>query len=134
MISAVTAPGRAGAPCATGGSTISTGGSTITSPRVLAAGLLLAIGFCAAVGATAPAAHADATDDAFLAALRAKGINYPNPMAALIAGHEVCNELDLGKTPPQIASDVMNNTQLDGYHAGYFVGASIRAYCPKYAP
>jgi len=81
---------------------------------------------------TGPTARADPTDDAFLTALRAKNINYPTPESALIAGHDVCHELGLGRTPPQVASDVMGNSQLDGYHAGYFVGASMRAYCPRY--
>jgi hypothetical protein len=28
---------------------------------------------------------------------------------------------------------VINNSDLDHYHAGYFVGASIGAYCPYYS-
>jgi hypothetical protein len=82
--------------------------------------------------ATIPIAHADAGDDAFLAALNAKGIHFGTTEQAVVAGHEVCDELDNGKNPGQVASNVMNNTDLDGYHAGYFVGASIRAYCPKH--
>ncbi len=83
--------------------------------------------------AAAPIAHADATDDAFLAALTAKGIHFGSPEKALIAGHEVCDELGTGKTAVQVASAVQSNTNMDGYHAGFFVGASIRAYCPQYA-
>ncbi|HUE34682.1 MAG TPA: DUF732 domain-containing protein [Mycobacterium sp.] len=26
----------------------------------------------------------------------------------------------------------MNNGKLDGYHAGFFVGVSIAAYCPRH--
>jgi hypothetical protein len=43
-----------------------------------------------------------------------------------------------GETPAQVAQDVMNykdvvsSSNLDAYHAGFFVGASIAAYCPKY--
>ena len=81
----------------------------------------------------APTAHADATDDAFLAALTAKGNKFETREKALIAGHEVCDELDGGKTPVQVASTVQANSNLDGYHAGYFVGVSISAYCPQYA-
>ncbi|MCV7379038.1 DUF732 domain-containing protein [Mycobacterium alsense] len=87
----------------------------------------------APLAATAPAAHADAADDAFLAALHAKGIYFGSPQQAIISGHEVCDELDIGKTPNQVAQSVMSNTDLDGFHAGYFVGASIRAYCPRHA-
>ncbi|OBG27121.1 DUF732 domain-containing protein [Mycobacterium sp. E3198] len=83
--------------------------------------------------AAAPVAHADAVDDAFLGALTAKGIHFAAPDKAIIAGHEVCDELDNGKTPSQVASTVEANSGLDGYHAGYFVGAAIRAYCPVHA-
>lgn len=85
-----------------------------------------------ALGTAAPAARADVIDDAFLAALRARNIHYPSSESAIIAAHDVCHELDMGKAPPQVASDVMNNSELDGYHAGYFVGASMRAYCPRH--
>lgn len=97
-----------------------------------AAAPVLMVWLLGALGA-APAADADATDDAFLAALKAKGIKFESPDKALIAGHEVCDELDGGKTPAQVASTVQGNSNLDGYHAGYFVGVSIRAYCPQYA-
>lgn len=78
-----------------------------------------------------PAAHADAVDDTFLSALRSKNINFASPEGAVIAGHEVCDELRLGRSATQVASDVTKNSNLDGYHAGYFVGLAIRTYCPQ---
>jgi hypothetical protein len=39
------------------------------------------------VGVAAPTAHADAVDNNFLAAVKAKGINFASPQAAIIAGH-----------------------------------------------
>ncbi len=93
-------------------------------------GLMLAVGLLGPSGGTA---HADATDDTFVAALKAKGITFGSPDRAIIAAHEVCDELDNGRTPAQVAATVQGNSNLDGYHAGFFVGASIRAYCPKYA-
>ena len=62
-----------------------------------------------------------------------KGINFASPQAAIIAGHEVCDELDLGRTLVQVATDVTKNSNLDGYHAGYFVGLAVSTYCPKHA-
>ncbi len=94
---------------------------------------LVVLAAVAPLAATAAIARADASDDAFLAALSAKGIHFGSPEKALIAGHEVCGELDAGRTVNQVASTVMSNSGLDGYHAGYFVGTSIRAYCPQYA-
>lgn len=99
--------------------------------RPLSVGLALTFALLALAGTAAPAAHADAIDNAFLSAVKAKGINFPSPQAAIIAGHEVCNELDLGRQKSDVASEVMNNSQLDGYHAGFFVGASIAAFCPR---
>ncbi|WP_231964191.1 MULTISPECIES: DUF732 domain-containing protein [unclassified Mycobacterium] len=80
----------------------------------------------------APAARADAVDNAFVAAVKLKGIQFASPQAAIVAGHEVCDELDLGKQKSDIASEVMSNSNLDGYRAGYFIGASVAAYCPRY--
>ena len=85
-----------------------------------------------ALGAPGRPAHADAVDDTFLAGLRAKGINVASPESAVIAGHEVCDELRLGRTAAQVATDVTKNSNLDGYHAGYFVGLAVRTYCPQY--
>lgn len=98
---------------------------------LLAAGIVPAAGLLGILG-EAPTAHASAADDAFLAALTAKGINYESPETAIRSGHLVCQELESGESPQQVANDVMSNSHLDGYHAGYFVGVSIRAYCPKY--
>ena|ERR1700757_4187951 len=111
---------------------------TNTRERVLGGALLVwaarfvlvaALGFLAA----APIAHADANDDKFVAALIGKGIHFGSPDKAIIAGHEVCDELGNGKQPSQVASTVQSNSGMDGYHAGFFVGAAIRAYCPQYA-
>lgn len=94
------------------------------------AAVVALLGLAAALAA--PAAHADAVDNAFLSAVKAKGIDFASPQAAIVAGHEVCDELDLGRQKSDIASEVMNNSKLDGYRAGYFVGASVAAYCPRY--
>jgi hypothetical protein len=109
--------------------------NTRSRPRPLA---LLATGGALAVAllgplVSAPAAHADATDDAFIAALRAHGIVHDTPHSAIAAGHLVCHQLDMGKTQEQIATDVMSSSTLDGANAGYFVAVAERAYCPQYA-
>jgi hypothetical protein len=101
--------------------------------RSLTAGIVLLVALVSLVGVAAPTAHADAVDNNFLAALKAKGINFASPQAAIIAGHEVCDELDLGRQPSDVATDVTKNSNLDGYHAGFFVGASIAAFCPRHA-
>jgi hypothetical protein len=100
--------------------------------RSLLAGPVPLVALLSLVGVAAPSAHADAIDDTFLSALKSKGINVASPQTAIIAGHEVCDELDLGRQPSDVANDVTKNSNLDGYHAGFFVGVSIAAFCPRH--
>jgi Protein of unknown function (DUF732) len=107
---------------------------------LLAACVVLVVALLGPSGAAASTAHADPADsDAkFLAALSAKGITFASPEVMIAAGHVACTELDQGETPTTVAQDVMNNkdvltsSNLDAYHAGFFVGASIGAYCPEH--
>ena len=50
------------------------------------------------------------------------------------AGHTVCQKLDNGQTPTQVANEVLDSSVMPAYHSGYFVGASIKLYCPQYTP
>jgi hypothetical protein len=84
-------------------------------------------------GAGIQTVRADPNDDEFLAALQSRGITYRSPDAAIAAAHLVCTELDQGEPKSQAAQDVIDQTDLDPYHAGYFVGASVGAYCSQYA-
>jgi Protein of unknown function (DUF732) len=79
-------------------------------------------------------AHADTNDTKFLAALKSEGItDHVSPNHAIEAGHMVCQKLDQGVTPSDVAADVVNSN-MPAYHAGYFVGVSIKEYCPQYTP
>ena len=102
----------------------------MTTRARLSAGLALAL--VGLAGAATPAARADAVDNLFVTAVKNRGIDFASPQAAIVAGHEVCDELDLGKQKSDVASEVMTNSNLDGYRAGFFIGASIAAYCPRY--
>ncbi|MGO8771501.1 MAG: DUF732 domain-containing protein [Mycobacterium sp.] len=107
---------------------------------LLAACVVPVVALLGPPGAAAPTVQADPADaDAkFLAALTSKGITYASPEIMIAAGHVACTELDQGETPGQVAQDVMNNkdvltsSNLDAFHAAFFVGASIGAYCPQY--
>jgi len=103
------------------------------SARWLIHGLVLMAAVPAMAAVTMPPADADSIDNAFLNALQAKGIKFATPQAAIVAGHEVCDELLQGnKQKPDVASTVMSNSQMDSYHAGFFVGLSVTAYCPQF--
>jgi hypothetical protein len=95
--------------------------------------LIAAAGATVAIGSATAVAHADTNDGKFLAALNAEGItDHISPQHAIEAGHTVCQKLDAGQTPTQVANDVLNSSTMPAYHAGYFVGASIKEYCPQY--
>ena len=85
----------------------------------------------AAPSLVAPAS-ADDTDDSFFAALKQHGIVFPDPDAAIAASHGVCAGLDQAQSPPVVVLTVVRNTSLSAHQAGYFVGASVMSYCPKY--
>jgi hypothetical protein len=93
---------------------------------------VLAVALLGLVAVAGPAAHADAVDSNFLGAIGSKGITFASGQSAIVAGHEVCDELDQGKQATDVANDVMAQTNLDGYHAGFFVGVSIAAFCPRH--
>jgi hypothetical protein len=98
-------------------------------------GIVLAFVLLSVVAVAAPAAHADYAVDSsnFLGALSSRGITFTARQAAIAAGHEVCAELDQGKQASDVGNDVMTQTNLDGYHAGFFVGVSIAAFCPRHS-
>ena len=95
-------------------------------------GVVAVVALLGLAGAAIPAAQADSVDDAFLNAVKAKGINFASPQAAILAGHQVCDELDGGRHKADIANDLAKGGNLDGYRAGFFVGLSVAAYCPRH--
>jgi hypothetical protein len=99
--------------------------------RLLVAAAVALIGPMGAVST----AHADTNDNNFIAMMNSEGItDHVSPAHAIEAAHSVCTKLDGGETPTQVANDVLNSSSMPAYHAGYFVGAAIKVYCPQYAP
>jgi hypothetical protein len=101
--------------------------------RSLLAGLVLMVALFSFMGVAVPTAHADAVDGNFINALGTRGITFASAQSAIVAAHEVCNELDSGSASTDVANNVMQQSSLDGYHAGFFVGVSIAAFCPRHA-
>jgi hypothetical protein len=110
-------------------------GRALSPLRSLLTGLVLAFAVLGVVTVAAPTAHADYAVDSsnFLGALTSRGITFTTKPAAIAAAHEVCDELDQGKQAGDVANNVMTLSNLDGYHAGFFVGASIAAFCPRHS-
>jgi hypothetical protein len=102
---------------------------SLRATRLLVVAVALLLG---PLGAAATA-HADTTDDTFLATLRSEGITDQISSAhAIEAGHFACVKLDNGATPADVVNDVLFSSNMPAYHSGFFVGASIDAYCPQY--
>jgi hypothetical protein len=124
-------------------SPISEGAAAVATPQVrsprplrsLIASLVLAVASLSVIGVAAPTAHADYAVDStnFHGALSSRGITFASRQAATAAGREVCDELDQGRQASDVANTVMTQSGLDGYHAGFFVGASIAAFCPRHS-
>jgi len=100
--------------------------------RSLLAPPSLVVALLSLAGVSTPTAHADSIDNAFLSAVKSKGIDFSSTQAAIVAGHEVCDELDSGRQESDVASTLMTNSNLDGYRAGFFVGVSVAAFCPRH--
>ncbi|WP_231986878.1 MULTISPECIES: DUF732 domain-containing protein [unclassified Mycobacterium] len=84
----------------------------------------------AALLSAAPAS-ADPPDDAFLGALADNGIVL-NDDAAISMARSVCAGLDRNQKSSVLAMKVMKDANLSARQAGFFVGASVSAYCPQY--
>lgn len=99
--------------------------------RLLVAAAIALLGPLGAVST----ARADTNDDKFLSILKSQGItDHVSPAHAIEAGHTVCQKLDGGASPADVANDVVNSSNMPAYHCGYFVGAAIKVYCPQYMP
>jgi Protein of unknown function (DUF732) len=96
--------------------------------------IVMAVALLGPLGAVSTA-RADSSDNKFLAILKKEGItDHISPAHAIEAGHMVCQKLDGGATPTDVANDVLNSSSMPAYHSGYFVGAAIKVYCPQYMP
>ena len=103
--------------------------------RRITAAVTTALG-AAAVGlavATAGAAGATTTDDAFIAQMTGAGITFTSAQEAVKEGHQVCRELAAGKTGTDVATEVLSQTDLTTKQAASFVVGATKAYCPQLA-
>jgi hypothetical protein len=76
-------------------------------------------------------ASADATDDAFVAALAKQRIVFADHNTAIAVAHTVCGQFDTTNKSGVIAMKLTKDTDLSLRQSGYFIGASVSAYCPQ---
>jgi Protein of unknown function (DUF732) len=105
--------------------------------------LLMLAALAATIGLAVPA-HADSTDDQFLAALGPAGINFADPAKAIAAGKSVCTMANGGAGGPLPAPPASSNMRmvnivmaihnsnpgLNWTKAADFTRIADNAYCP----
>jgi hypothetical protein len=67
----------------------------------------------------------------FLEALHEENL-WPDPSVAISNAEKICVGIANGTTPDEAATEVQEVSDFTRYQAGYFVGASIAAFCPQY--
>ncbi|MFZ1177140.1 MAG: DUF732 domain-containing protein [Mycobacterium sp.] len=93
--------------------------------------LLAAASFAAIIGIAVPA-HADSTDDGFIASLQSAGITYSDPDKAIDAGKWVCDTVvNHGMPMPDVVHIIEStNSALSEEKANKFAAIAASAYCP----
>jgi hypothetical protein len=88
----------------------------------------------AMIGVAVPA-HADSTDDAFLATVKAAGITFPDPERAIGAGRWVCKMANQGNQLADVVKTVeARNPGLSEENAAKFAAIAANTYCPNALP
>ena len=93
--------------------------------------LILALAsFAAMIGMAVPA-HADSTDDSFIASLKAAGITYTDQDTVVGAGKWVCDKVSGGTDMSDVVTTLTKkNTSLNPDKASKFAAIAANAYCP----
>jgi hypothetical protein len=86
----------------------------------------------AALASAGTAGALSSVDDTFLSDISAEGITYTSPRDAVAVAYEVCNSLDSGADPVDLAMEIYNGTDLTTDQASFFVVASVANYCPEH--
>ena len=93
--------------------------------------VVLMISSVAAVVGLAVPAHADDTDDAFLASLNSAGFTYNDPAQVIQAAHYVCTAAGGGTAMADIAKAMTSKASaLTEDKAEKFTAIAASAYCP----
>jgi hypothetical protein len=97
--------------------------------------LLILTSAAAMIGLAAPA-YADpesSADEDFLSQLRAAGLTYKDPAAAIAVAKDVCALVDKGTPDTEIVNNLqLRNPGFTGKGAAEFTTIAAGEYCPKY--
>ncbi len=85
----------------------------------------------ASATALAATVHADPNDAQFLKNIHDMGREITDSQALINSAHEICSELQQGKSADDVIKGVrLGDPDWNYYEASYFVSASAEAYCP----
>lgn len=99
--------------------------------KTITAALIAGAATAALMGAGT--ANADVYDVAFVTVLEKRGITATSDASLIRLGHAACVSIAKGLSPVTVAKQLYAGSELSQSEAGYFVGASISAYCPQYS-
>jgi uncharacterized protein DUF732 len=92
--------------------------------------LLTVTGFAAVIGMAVPA-HADSTDDSFIASLNAAGITFSDADKAVGAAKWVCDKVNGGTDMSDVVKTLTSkNASLNPDKASKFAAIAANTYCP----
>lgn len=86
----------------------------------------------AALASAGNASALTSADNAFLTTIASAGIGYDDTSVAVSNAHAVCEALDAGYAPEDIAIQLLSLNQLSVKQAATIVVASVEAYCPSH--
>jgi hypothetical protein len=87
------------------------------------------VGAVGTVGLVAPSpAHAD-TEDAYLAELQRRGVDYSTPDAVIRLGRATCLALREGNSVAAVISTI-ENQGFTGHDTGIIIGSAANTFCP----
>lgn len=92
-------------------------------PAVIAAAVVAAV--------SAAPAHADETDDIFIAVLESEGVPFSTSDDAIALAGAVCEYVAVGQPPEQVAVEISGPANWTVDQSAFFVGAAIQSYCPS---
>ncbi len=94
--------------------------------------ILVTLTSLAAIIGMAMNAHADSTDDAFIASLQAAGFTFSDAGQAITAAHYVCQAAGGGTAMADIAKAIQSkDSALSDDKAAKFTAIAANAYCPQ---
>ena len=81
--------------------------------------------------ALAAPAVADPNDDIFITVLENEGIPFSSEENAINLASAVCDYVDAGQAPEQVAVEISEPAGWTVEQSGFFVGAATQTYCPS---